>query len=276
MKFADLHLHTLFSDGTYAPCELIQEAVKQDLSAIAVVDHDTIDGLEPVIEIAKSTTLEILPGIELTAEYKGLEIHILGYLINYKREDLRIKLDFLKKNRIERIYKIVDKLNDIGLGLEAQEVFDIAKQGTPGRLHIARAMVAKGEVNSIQEAFQKYIGDKCPAYVCGFRFSPNEAIKLIKQVGGIPVLAHPYSLNHDELIPQFVDYGLMGLEVYYPEHTPSMINFYLSLAKKFNLLITGGSDCHGNAKPEIKIGSLKVPYELVEALKEAKEKIIIR
>ena len=260
MKFADLHLHTLFSDGTYTPEELILAAAKQDLSAIAVVDHDTVDGLDPVIEAAKAKDVEILPGIELTAEYDGLEIHILGYLIDYKRKDLLEKLGFLKKNRIERIYKIVDKLKALGVGLEVQEIFDIAKQGTVGRLHIARAMVAKGCVSSIQEAFQKYIGDRCPAYVCGFRFSPMEAIKLIKDVGGISVLAHPHSLNRDELIPQFIDYGLRGLEAYYPEHTQSMINFYLSLAKKFNLLVTGGSDCHGNAKPEAKIGSIKIPY----------------
>lgn len=270
MKFADLHLHTLFSDSTYTPQELIRKALKQGLAAIAIVDHDTVDGLEPAIEIAESESVEVLPGIELTAEYDGLEIHILGYLIDYKNKGLLDKLDFLKKVRIERIYKITDKLKGIGVGLEAKDVFDIAGQGTVGRLHIARAMVAKGRVKSIQEAFQKYIGDRCPAYVCGFRFSPIEAINLIKDVGGIPVLAHPYSLNRDELIPQFIDGGLMGLEVYYPEHTQSMINFYLGLARKFNLLVTGGSDCHGNAKPEAKIGSVKIPYELVQKLKAAK------
>ena len=127
-----------------------------------------------------------------------------------------------------------------------------------------------GLVGSIAEAFRRYIGDKCPAYVCNFRFSPSEAIKLIRDVGGIPVLAHPYTLNRDELIPEFVDCGLMGLEVYYSEHTQGMINLYLALAKEYNLLVTGGSDCHGNAKPEVKIGSVKIPYELVEKLKEAK------
>ena len=273
MKFADLHLHTIFSDGTYTPQELISLVTKLELAAIAVVDHDTVDGIEPTIETAKSKDIEVLPGIELTVEYDGLEIHILGYLIDYSRQELREKLNFLKNNRIQRIYKIVDKLNSMGIELKAQEVFDIAKQGTVGRLHIARAMVKEGWAGSISEAFQKYIGDKCPAYVCGFRFSPYEAIRLIKDVGGIPVLAHPYSLNRDELIPQFIDYGLMGLEVYYPEHTQSRVNFYLGLVKKFSLLATGGSDCHGDAKPEVKIGSIKIPYALVEGLKQAKEKI---
>jgi len=269
MKFADLHLHTLFSDGTYTPEELTTESIRAGLSTIAVVDHDTTDGIEPAIEIAKTKNIEVLSGIELSAEHDGLEIHILGYLIDYKRKEFQAKLKFLRKNRIERIYKIVDKLKDIGIKLEAEAVFDIAKQGTVGRLHVARAMVKTGVVSSIIEAFQKYIGDKSPAYVCNFRFSPLDAIKLIREVGGIPVLAHPYTLNKDALIPKFIDYGLMGLEVYYPEHTQGMVNFYLGLAQKYNLLVTGGSDCHGNAKPEAKIGSIKIPYALVEKLKAA-------
>jgi predicted metal-dependent phosphoesterase TrpH len=273
VKFADLHLHTIFSDGTYTPQELISESVEAGLAAIAVVDHDTIEGISPAIEIAKMENIEILPGIELSAEYEGCEVHILGYLVDYKRKDLLEKLETLKKNRIERIYKIVDKLKDMGVILEPEDIFSIAGGGTVGRLHVARAMLKKGKVDSLFEAFQKYIGDKNPAYVLGFRFSPSEAIKLIKDAGGIPVLAHPYTLNNDELILKFIDYGLMGLEVYYPEHTQGMTNFYLNLAKEYNLLITGGSDCHGNAKSEIKIGSIKIPYELVEKLKVAKDKL---
>jgi hypothetical protein len=274
MNFADLHLHTVFSDGTYTPLELISESEKVGLSAIAVVDHDTTSGIEPAIEIAKTKNIEVLPGIELSAEYEGLEIHILGYLIDYKHQGLVEKLAILKKNRIERIYKIVEKLKDIGITLDPQSVFDIAKQGTVGRLHIAKALVLEGKVHSLSEAFQKYLGDKCPAFCLGFRFSPREAIKLVKAVGGIPVLAHPYTLNNDALIPLFIDYGLMGLEVYYPEHSQSMINFYLNLARTHDLLVTGGSDFHGDAKPELKLGSLKVPYELVEKLKAAKEKLL--
>lgn len=273
MKFADLHLHTIFSDGTYTPQELISESIKCGLSAVAIVDHDTVEGIQPTIDIAKTQDIEVLPGIELTTEYDSLEIHILGYLIDFKNKELIEKLETLKKNRIERIYKIVDKLKNIGINLESKTIFDIARQGTVGRLHIARAMVAEGKTATVLEAFQKYIGDKCPAYVLGFRFSPNEAIKLIKNVGGIPVLAHPYNLNNDDLILNFIDYGLMGVEVYYPEHSQSMINFYLNLARKHNLLVTGGSDCHGNAKPEIRIGSIKISYELVKRLKEAKFKL---
>ncbi len=272
MRFADLHLHTVFSDGTSTPQELISQSAKIRLAAIAVVDHDTVSGVSPAIEIAKKNNIEVLPGIELTAEYQGCEIHILGYLLDYKNKDLLGKLEILKENRIRRIYKIVDKLKEIGLALEPESVFAIAQKGTVGRLHVARTMVKQGLVGSIFEAFKKYIGDKGPAYILGFRFSPSEAIKLIKDAGGIPVLAHPYTLHNDALIIKFIEYGLMGLEVYYPEHSQGMINFYLNLAKEHNLLITGGSDCHGNAKPEVKIGSVKIPYALVEKLKAAIKK----
>lgn len=273
-KFADLHLHTHFSDGTFTPQELILEACKRNLCAISIVDHDTVGGVGVSLEIGKSVNLEVLPGIELTAEYDCLEAHILGYLIDYKNKELLEELERLKENRVERIYKITDKLKGLGVELSPESVFKIATQGTVGRLHVARAMVKEGLLDSIAEAFRKYIGDKGPAYVCGFRFSVKQAIKLIRKAGGIPVLAHPYIIARDESIPEFVGYGLMGLEAYYPEHTQSMTNFYLGLAEKFNLLVTGGSDCHGDVKPDVKVGSVKVPYALVEKLKQAKEKLL--
>lgn len=273
MKFADLHLHTKFSDGTYTPFELISESRKAGLSAIAVVDHDTVEGISVTREAAEKEGVEVLAGIELSAECRGMEVHILGYLIDYENETLAEKLDDLKKRRVDRIYEMVSKLKEIGVMLEAGKVFDMAGKGTVGRLHLARALVKEGKVGSIFEAFQKYIGDKSPAYVLGFKFSPRDAIKLIRDTGGLPVLAHPYSIKNDELIYEFIDYGLMGLEVYYPEHSQSMVNFYLELAKKHNLLVTGGSDCHGKAKTDVKIGSIKIPYELVERLKEAKERL---
>lgn len=268
MKFADLHLHTVFSDGTYTPAGLVKEAKAQGLSSIAVADHDTVKGIIPTLEAAKRLDLEIIPGIELTAEYEGLEIHFLGYLIDYQHQELIERLELLYQNRIERIYKITGKLKEQGVDLEAKSVFEVSQEGSPGRLHIARALLAKGKVNSIYEAFQKLIGDKCPAYVSGFKLSPLQAMELIKDSGGVAVLAHPYSIRKDELIPELVSQGLMGLEVYYPEHSQAMVNFYLDLAKKYNLLVTGGSDCHGSAKPEVKIGSIKIPYELVEKMKE--------
>lgn len=269
MKYADLHLHTLFSDGTSTPEEIVSESKKRGLSAISIADHDTVNAIAPAQEAARSLGLEVLPGIELSAEYEGSEVHILGYLIDCKNEALTEKLDFLKNNRVERVHKILDKLCGLGITLSPEAVFNISGCGTVGRLHIARALVKEGAVNSIWEAFTKYIGENCPAYVCNFRLSPKEVTELIKAAGGIPVLAHPYILNRDDLIVRFISDGIMGLEVYYPEHTPAMIKSYLSLAKKYDLFVTGGSDYHGDAKPGVRIGSTKIAYELVEKLKKS-------
>lgn len=271
MKYADLHLHTVFSDGTSLPAELIEEARKEGVSCISIVDHDTVLGIDPALEYAHGKDIEVIPGIELTAEYNDQEIHILGYLVDYKDRSFVKKLEILKENRIARIYKITDKLKGIGLNLAADKVFALANHGTVGRMHVALAMVNEGLVSSAAEAFSRFIGDKSPAYVCGFRFSPAEAIGLIRKVGGAAVLAHPYSVK-DEVTTQLIEFGLDGLEVYYPEHSQSTINFYLNIAQKHNLLITGGSDYHGRAKPEVRIGAAKIPYFLVENLKQAKEK----
>ncbi|MBI4981653.1 MAG: PHP domain-containing protein [Candidatus Omnitrophica bacterium] len=273
MLFADLHLHTIFSDGTYTPEQLAVKAKNKGLSAISVVDHDIVSGIPSCITAGKECGVEVIPGLELSAEYNGSEVHILGYLVDYNNGELIEKLEFLRKNRVERIYRIVEKLKEAGVALDPESVFSIARGGTVGRLHVARAMVKDGLIGSTYEAFQKYLGDKRSAFVLGFKFSPRQAVELIKNSGGIPVLAHPYSLNNDELIPEFVEAGVMGLEVYYPEHSQSTVNFYLELARKYNLLVTGGSDCHGEAKPHEMIGSIKIAYELVEKLKQAKARL---
>jgi predicted metal-dependent phosphoesterase TrpH len=270
MGFADLHVHTVFSDGTCTPDELIREAGKAGLCALSVVDHDSISGIEPALAAARSVSVEVIPGIELTTELDNTEIHMLGYLFDYTDPVFLSRLAQLQEIRIERVYKIVKKLKLLGVDLDPQAVFEISGTGTPGRLHIARAMVKGGFVSSVGEAFQKYIGDRSPAYVLGFRFSSFDAIDLIKKVGGIPVLAHPYILGNNGMIPQLIDHGLMGLEVYYTEHSQSHINYFLDIARRHNLLVTGGSDFHGCAKPDVPLGVIKIPYELVEILKKAK------
>ena len=271
MKYADLHLHTLFSDGTSSPDELIEEAQKEGIDCLSIADHDTVMGIEPALEYARKKGAEILSGIELTAEYNNQEIHILGYLIDHKAQFLREKLEVLRQNRIERIYKITDKLKAMGFSLAPDKVFALADNATVGRMHVARAMVSEGIVASPAEAFARFIGDKGRAYVCGFRLSPGEAIGLIRKAGGLSVLAHPYTVR-DELAMRLIELGLDGLEVYYPEHNPTTTAFYLDFARRHNLLVTGGSDYHGLAKPEVRIGSAKIPYDLVENLKQAKEK----
>jgi 3',5'-nucleoside bisphosphate phosphatase len=274
MKFADLHMHTDASDGTHPVERVIDESVKAGLSCIAITDHDTVSSIAPAIEIARQKDIEVIPAIEFTCEFNGSEVHILGYLIDHKNQELLSQLVVLRQNRIERIYKIVDKLKAAGVELDPQSIFRLSNNGTIGRLHVARAMVKEAKVGSIYEAFQRYIGDSGPAYVLGFRLSPVDVIRTIVGAGGIPVLAHPYLLRNDDLIPEFIHYGIRGLEIYYPEHSQSMVNFYLQLAREHGLLVTGGSDYHGSAKPDVKVGSIKIPYELVQKLKDAKEGLL--
>ncbi|MDO9572801.1 MAG: PHP domain-containing protein [Candidatus Omnitrophota bacterium] len=271
MKYADLHVHTIESDGTSSPAQLVKGALERGLSAIAITDHDTVGAIAEVLKEAQETTLEIIPGIELTSQQDNQEIHILGYFLDYTQQGLLDKLQLVQQNRVQRVYKIVENLKGLGIELNAQTVFDISGRGTVGRMHIARALLLDGWVGSTSEAFRKYIGDDSPAYVCGFHLSVLEAIKLISEAGGVAVLAHPYVLDNDELITEFVSYGLQGLEVYYPEHSQSQVNFYLDLAKNLGLLVTGGSDFHGSVKPNIKLGTIKIPFELVEKLRLAKK-----
>jgi len=271
VKYADLHVHTSESDGTLTPKQLVKEALYRGLSAIAIVDHDTVGGIPEALAAAQGEDLEIIPGIELTAQHENQEIHILAYFVDCGNKALLEKLRLVQLNRIERVHKIVNNLEQQGVKLNAQDVFDISGKGTVGRMHIAKALVKAGWVTTTAEAFRKYIGDKSPAYVLGFNLSPVEAINLIRGAGGVAVLAHPYTLHNDELIAELAGYGLQGIEVYYPEHSQSMVNFYLDLAKKLNLLVTGGSDFHGNVKPDIKLGMIKIPIELVDRLRQARE-----
>ncbi|MFA6384748.1 MAG: PHP domain-containing protein [Candidatus Omnitrophota bacterium] len=275
MKSADLHLHTAFSDGTDAPDELIKKAVKSGLSAVAVTDHDSVDAIPAAIDAGIIQGIEVIPGIELTAEYEGLEVHILGYFIDYRNSALREKLEFLGHARIERIHGMVAKLQGLGVKIDAEKIFELSGKGVVGRLHVARVMVREGIISSTWEAFSKYIGNNGPAYVLGFKFSPQDACKLIRSAGGIPVLAHPYALRRDDLIPQLVKCGIRGLEVFYPEHTNAMRNKYIRICREYKLLSTGGSDYHGSAKPEVSLGSFKVPYELVDLLRDERNKASI-
>jgi predicted metal-dependent phosphoesterase TrpH len=269
MKFADLHVHSVYSDGTFQPAALVKEAVRQKLSAIALTDHDTVAGLDAAIASGQDCGIEVLPGIELTAEHEGVELHILGYLIDQSNAALLKMLSVIAERRIERVYEMAKKLQEQGIQLLPEAVFACGGAGTIGRMHVAQAMVKDGLVASAGEAFARFIGDKGPAYVAGFHLSPQEAIRLIKDAGGVAALAHPYTITNDELVIELIKQGIKGLEAYYPEHSQSTINFYLKLVQEYDLIAVGGSDFHGAAKPKIKMGAVKVPYSVVEELKAA-------
>jgi hypothetical protein len=270
MSHVDLHIHSFYSDGTSAPQELVSLAADAGLAAFSLCDHDTVEGIAPCLEAAAASGIEVIPGIELSAEYGQREVHILGYFIDPSHVGLLEQLAVLKSNRIERVHKIIAKLNELGVHLEADQVFALSPRGVVGRLHIARALVKKKHVGTTYEAFGRYLGDSAPAFVLGFKITPARAIALVREAGGVPVLAHPYSIRDNAYIEELVGAGLAGIETYYPEHSQSMSNFYRDIALQHGLIMTGGSDFHGGAKPDVKMGCVQVPYEVVAQLKAAR------
>lgn len=269
MQRADLHVHTTASDGLLSPEEVIKWAVHKKLSAVAITDHDTIKGVQPAVDISRQYKIEVVPGIEFSSEHMDEEIHILGYYINYDKSWLKEKLDEMYQSRYTRAVKMIDKLNDIGVDITLEQVKRIAESGTIGRPHIARAMQEKGYIGNMKEAFKNYIGKGCPAYVERYRISCQEAIDIIKQLGGVPVLAHPGLINNKECIDEILNMGIEGIEVYHTKHDDRTIRDTLKIVDNRKLLITGGSDCHGiflNNEPIL--GNVWVDYKYVEILKE--------
>ncbi len=265
--FADLHLHTFFSDGTYSPEEMVGYAVKYRLAAVALTDHDTVEGCERAGKACHAARIEFVPGTELTAQQDDYELHILGYFVDTQNTRLREETAKFQLVRQNRIREIVSRLNSIDIPLEADAVFELANCRAPGRPHVARAMVQAGLCRSLDEAFERYLKKNRPAWVPKFKMSASDAIDLIHQAGGVAVLAHP-GLNHsDSVIPSMVEAGLDGIECFHTKHSTSIAEHYLEIADQFHLLVTGGSDCHGMSKGKPLIGTVKVPYQHVEKLK---------
>lgn len=270
-KKADLHVHTYYSDGASSPSEVVQSAAKMGLSAIAVCDHDCIDGLIECREAAIKYGIELVPGVEVTAEIHGIEIHILGYFIDTDNTVLVKMLETLRESRIKRIYSMIDKLREHKLNILPEEVFGLSTRGSIGRLHLATALCEKKLVRNRKEAFDKYLADDAPCYVARFNAQPEDAIGAILKAGGVPVYAHPGAMGRDDFIPTFLKAGLRGLEVYHSDHKKKTTQYYLNLAQKYGLLVTGGSDCHGSHKA--RMGSVTVPYSIVEGLRREAEDI---
>jgi len=271
----DLHLHTYFSDGFYSPEELIRRACVQGLSAIALTDHDTTDGVERAILSGARYGVEVIPAIELSTQGfsdKHDEIHILGYYINWRTVYFQKKLALFRGARLKRAHAICDKLNGLDIPIDRKVIFEMEGQGSVGRMHIAKALFAGGYVKDIDEAFQKYLIKGKPAFVERMRLLPEEAIDMIIGIGGIPVLAHPkFGAPTKKIVRHLAKNGLKGIEVFYPGHSEEEIKKYLLWAGELNLLVTGGSDCHGElpGRPE-SIGRQHVPYSSVVKLKEFK------
>jgi predicted metal-dependent phosphoesterase TrpH len=265
--FADLHLHTFFSDGTYSPEEMVSHAARHRFSALALTDHDTVEGCERTERACEALGIEFVPGAELTAEQDDHELHVLGYFIDSRNPRLLAELGKFQTVRQNRIREMVTRLNRANVPLTAEEVFALANCRAPGRPHVARALVKAGLCSSLDEAFERFLKKNRPAWVPKFKMSAHDAIELIHHAGGVAVMAHP-GLNHnDEVIPSMVEAGLDGLECFHTKHSTSITEHYLEMADRFHLLVTGGSDCHGMSKGKPLIGTVKVPYQHVEQLK---------
>jgi predicted metal-dependent phosphoesterase TrpH len=271
--FVDLHMHSTFSDGSLPVRHLIDYCVEQGLAAIAVTDHDNIDSFEDGREYAQSRGLEFIPGVEISSSVGGSDIHILGYMFDPTHLRLNRTLVELRVRRVERAKQILARLEKRGVNLSYERIASRTQGGSVGRAHIAAQLVEEEYVPTFQDAFNLYLGNDADlmADLDTVKLNPSEAIALILEAGGVPVLAHPCKTNRDDLLDMLVESGLMGIETYCHGLSHASFQKYRSFAQKKNLICTGGADFHvkrpdGRNAP----GSLRIPYKVLDQIKEAK------
>jgi predicted metal-dependent phosphoesterase TrpH len=265
----DLHIHTTASDGRFSPEEIVGKAVELGLEVIALTDHDCVDGIVPALKAArKFPQLRIIPAVEVSTDVPDGEVHVLGYFIDYTSRELAEELARFRNSREIRAQKMIAKLADLGVHIDWRRVQEIAGEGSMARPHVAQAMLEKGYITSIKEAFDKYIARDGPAYVEREKLTPVEAVALIVRTNGLPVMAHPFTVPDPEaLISEMEAAGLIGIEVYYNGYTADEISRLVSLADRHGLLTTGGSDYHGLGEiNEVMMGSVDVPMRSAERL----------
>lgn len=266
----DLHTHTTASDGTLSPEELVKLAKKQGLKGLAITDHDTVDGIPEGLASGRKYNIEVLPGVELSTSLRGHEVHILGYLIDWEADALKTALAKMNQQRLIRAQKMLSRLSELGYPLDFTEVRRIAGEGVIGRPHLAAAMVKQGYVGDVREAFSSFLGKGAPAYVAREKLSLQEAIQLLMEAKGVPVLAHPGLIGDPGIIASIIEKGIMGIEVFYPEHTTVMRQYLLDLCQLHGLIATGGSDFHGSIRT-VYLGSCGVRPEVVQQLRRKQE-----
>ena len=270
MAEVDLHLHTTYSDGRLSPTQLVDLVAQRGLQVVAITDHDSTEGLGEALEAAeKYPDLTIIPGIELSTDIPGNEIHVLGYFINYEDAGFQETLSEFREGRLDRARRMVRNLEGLGVSIDWERVLEISDGGAVGRPHIAQAMVERGYITYPQEAFDKYIGRNGPAYAERPKLAPGDAVRMILDVGGLSVLAHParYVKNPEGHLPVLKGAGLVGMEVHYKDYTPVEVEELLGLCQKYDLIPTGGSDYHALGTPdEVEPGSVGPPLEIARRL----------
>ncbi len=260
MSAVDLHIHSTCSDGTLTPVEVVAEAVARGVRVVAIADHDITDGIEPAAAAAAAQGVDLVPAVEINTDYEGAEVHVLGYWIEPAHPPLQEMLARIRNARLERNRQIIARLASVGVHIREERVREIAGEGSVGRPHIAAAIVEGGYAGTPSEAFDRFIGRRGVAYVERYRLTPQEAIRQVRQAGGLPVLAHPAKIRRDALIPELLPVGLAGLEAFHCDHTSGDAAHYLALAKRYGLLVTGGTDSHGpHSDRPVAIGSVPVP-----------------
>ena len=265
----DLHIHTSVSDGRFSPEEIVGQAVKLGVNTLAICDHDNIDGVIPAMEAAAAfPQLRVIPGVEISTYAPGSEVHILGYFMDVNDSRLKAALADSRNSRLGRAKAMIARLNKLGIDIGWQQVKEIAGDSTVGRPHIARAMLEKGYIKTFNEAFDKYIGLVGPAYVERHKLTPSQAVTLVKEAKGLPVLAHPFTVNNPQaLMVELKAAGLAGIEAYYDNYSADKRNELARIAARHSLIATGGSDYHGiDASTETMLGDADVPAECAEKL----------
>ena len=268
----DLHSHTTASDGTFTPRELVREAARRGIRVLAVTDHDSTEGLADALdEATRHRPLEIVPGIEINCDVDGGEIHVLGYCLDYEAPWFQEFCRAQRAERRERVHRMAARLADLGMPIDAEEVFALVLEGSAGRPHVAQVMLKRGYVKSVREAFDRYLGAGKPGHVARKKLTPEDAVRLIRKAGGVPVFAHPGLADRDAMIPSMVAAGLMGIECYYAEHSAAQTAGYVDTCARLGLVATGGSDFHGPKVRAAQLGTPSIPLSVWTTLQAKAE-----
>jgi predicted metal-dependent phosphoesterase TrpH len=264
----DLHTHTSYSDGFYSPEQLVIKAKNAGIDVIGISDHDNLKGISEAAEAGKKLGVEVIPGLEISSDLRDREVHILAYFFEMDNTELERYLTFFREERLKRAIRIVDKLRALGFNISIEDVLKRTRNSAVGRPHIAQTLVEEGFTSSYYEAFNKYIGNGCPAYEKKVHLSPQSACKIINDAGGLSFIAHP-GFMPEILLKELITAGVDGIEVIHPSHTPQQVRFYRGIVNEYFLLESGGSDFHGGKREDDNnLGKYYVGTHTVEAMRK--------